>query len=95
MFEPWKWETLQLVASTPAEFVKQHLRDRQVAGLNATLNELKKEIRNQNAAIGRIEANSNASLISKLKKKARTALFILKHEGISGIMRAVREKLSR
>lgn len=95
MFEPWKWETLKLVSSTPGEFVRQYLRDRQSAGVNAKIDELRSQLNAQANLLNRIVDGgiNTMGLFGRLKKKIRTALFILQHEGVGGVMRTIRAKL--
>jgi len=93
-FEPWKWDQLTKVASLPADFARDFLIERKNAPVTEQLNRiqgtLSDDLRKFSAAAGSTE---NKGLVKRLSSKIRTVIFTLRHEGMRGVMRIVREKM--
>ena len=92
-FEPWKWEQLTKVASMPADFARDYIIERRNEPLTKQLTKMQTSLNKELQKNAEISAQPKG-LFARLCKKARTFLFILRHEGVSGVKRAIKEKLN-
>ncbi len=94
LFEQWRWDTLQQVASSPVIFAETFVEERKLRSVNDKLNNLTNAVNGIQNRIGGMETAVNHGVQkSGVLKKTRTALSVLKHEGFSGILRVLKEKI--
>lgn len=95
MFQPWKWDTLKQITTSPADFAAQYIREKQFSAIGEKIDELSEDIDAQNAKLDYIMANQHMGFFAKLFKKMRSGLFILRHQGIRSFLRAFKARLRR
>lgn len=101
LFEQWRWDRLQWVASVPVHFSEHFIEERKLRSVNDRLNNLTNTVNGLNNRLGGVESavrngnnnNNNAPVKNGILKKARTALSVFRHEGFSGIKRVIKEKV--
>jgi len=91
-FEPWKWEQLTRVASLPGDFAQEFIVERRNASINEKIEKIQEAFNNKVTQTNMKNLEKNG-LIRRLCSKVRTAIFILRHEGIKGVIRTVKEKI--